>query len=199
LTDHRLEFPATQRNRGAILEVLRDVLPDKGVVLEVASGSGEHVVYFAEQLPGLVFQPSDPDDANLRSIAAWTLAAGVGNVRPPMFLDAASEAWHLAADAILCINMIHISPWTATQGLLRNAARILPAGAPLYLYGPYLQSGVATAPSNQAFDESLKARNPEWGIRHLDEVTALANNSDFAGPRIVEMPANNLSVVFQRR
>lgn len=199
MIDRRLEYPATARNRDAILDVLRSVLPASGLVLEVASGSGEHVVHFARAFPDLTFQPSDPEDAALQSIAAWTKDSGLKNIRPPAMLDAASAQWPVnAADAILCINMIHIAPWRASEGLFRGAARLLRAGAPLYLYGPYRRADVVTAPSNEAFDESLRSRNPEWGLRDLEAVAALAQNNGFSGPAITEMPANNLSVVFRR-
>jgi hypothetical protein len=199
MTDDRLHYPATARNRDAIVAVLRGVLPASGVVLEVASGSGEHVAHFAQAFPALAFQPSDPEEAARQSIAAWARQAGLANVRPPLALDAAAEDWPLSvADAILCINMIHIAPWRATQGLLRGAARLLPAGAPLYLYGPYRRTGVVTAPSNEAFDASLKARHPEWGLRDLEVVAALARDHGFSAPAVTEMPANNLSVVFRR-
>lgn len=199
MTDPRLQYPATERNRDAILDVLRDVLSATGLVLEIASGSGEHVVHFARAFPGLTFQPSDPEEVALQSIAAWTQASGSANVLPPLMLDAASESWPVAAaDAILCINMIHISPWRATEGLFRGASRLLGEGAPLYLYGPYRRAGAITAPSNEAFDESLKSRNPEWGLRDLAAVAALARDARFSAPVITEMPANNLSVVFRR-
>lgn len=199
MIDRRLEYPATARNRDAILDVLRSVLPASGLVLEVASGSGEHVVHFARAFPDLTFQPSDPEDAALQSITAWSQDSGLKNIRPPAMLDAASAQWPVnAADAILCINMIHIAPWRASEGLFRGAARLLRAGAPLYLYGPYRRADVVTAPSNEAFDESLRSRNPEWGLRDLEAVAALAQNNGFSGPAITEMPANNLSVVFRR-
>jgi SAM-dependent methyltransferase len=199
MIDRRLEYPATARNRDAILDVLRSVLPASGLVLEVASGSGEHVVHFARAFPDLTFQPSDPEDAALQSIAAWSQNSGLKNIRPPAMLDAASAQWPVnAADAILCINMIHIAPWRASEGLFRGAARLLRAGAPLYLYGPYRRADVVTVPSNEAFDESLRSRNPEWGLRDLEAVAALAQDNGFSGPAITEMPANNLSVVFRR-
>lgn len=199
MTDRRLEYPATLRNRDAILDVLRGVLPASGLVLEIASGSGEHVVHFARAFPGLTFQPSDPEDAALQSIAAWTQDSGLSNVRMPVMLDASSDRWPLAAaNAILCINMIHISPWQATEGLIRGAARLLHTGAPLYLYGPYRRADVVTTPSNEAFDASLKSRNPEWGLRDLEAVAELARTEGFSGPSITEMPANNLSVVFRK-
>lgn len=199
MIDRRLEYPATARNRDAILDVLRGVLSASGSVLEIASGSGEHVVHFARAFPDLTFQPSDPEDAALQSIAAWSQNSGLKNIRPPAMLDAASAQWPVnAADAILCINMIHIAPWRASEGLFRGAARLLRAGAPLYLYGPYRRADVVTAPSNEAFDESLRSRNPEWGLRDLEAVAALAQDNGFSGPAITEMPANNLSVVFRR-
>jgi SAM-dependent methyltransferase len=198
--DPRLFAPATQRNRDAILAVLRDVLPRQGLVLEIASGSGEHAIHFASAMPHLVFQPSDPSVEALTSIAAWTQAAGAKNVRPPLLLDAMAETWPLqAADAILCINMIHIAPWAATQGLMRQAGRLLATGAPLYLYGPYRRPGRTLEPGNAAFDDSLRRRDPEWGLRDLDAVAALANEAGFGEPVVTEMPANNLSVVFRRR
>lgn len=199
MTDRRLEYPATARNRDAILALLRDMLPASGLVLEIASGSGEHVMHFARAFPDLTFQPSDPEDAALQSIAAWTQDSSLANIRPPVVLDATLAQWPVnAADAILCINMIHIAPWRASEGLFRGAAGLLGAGAPLYLYGPYRRADVMTAPSNEAFDESLKSRNPEWGLRDLETVAALARDSGFSGPVVTEMPANNLSVVFRR-
>ena len=199
MSDDRQYAPATVRNRDFILDVLRDVLPKTGVILEIASGSGEHIVHFAKNLPSLVFQPSDPDaDARL-SVAAWLKATGVSNVRSPIALDASSPVWPIAsADGIICINMIHISPWEATLGLMRRGATILPPGSPLYLYGPYLREGIATAPSNHAFDRSLRDRNPKWGLRNLEVVAATAQSAGFSRPVITEMPANNLSVVFRR-
>lgn len=192
--------PAAQRNRDPIVEVLRSVLPERGLVLEVASGTGEHAVHFARAFPKLMFQPSDPDPSALRSIEAWRAEAGLFNLLPPVTLDARAKDWPVdGADAVVCINMVHISPWAATEGLMRGAARLLPPGAPLYLYGPYRQDGVPTAPSNEAFDESLKARDPEWGLRNLEDVAAEAERHGFALEAVFPMPANNLSVVFRRR
>ncbi len=194
----RRHAPATLRNRDAIVAVLEGVLPERGTVLEIASGSGEHVVHFAAAFPALDWQPSDPDPDALRSIAAWTGEADLANVAPPVTLDASADAWPVAkADAVLCINMVHISPWTATLGLLRGAGRLLPEGGPLYLYGPYLRAGVETAPSNLAFDRSLKARDPAWGLRDLADVEAAAAREGLALESIVEMPANNLSLIFR--
>jgi hypothetical protein len=189
--------PATARNRAPILAVLRDILPPSGLVLEVASGTGEHVRFFADALPQLDWQPSDPDPDALASIEAWS--EGSPNIRPPIRIDAARANWPIGrADAILCINMAHISPWAATEGLFASAARALPQGAPLYLYGPYRRSDTPTAPSNEAFDASLKAQDPRWGLRELDDMITLGERCGLGFERIVEMPANNLSLVFRR-
>lgn len=190
--------PAAARNRVAIVDVLRDILPAAGLVLEIASGTGEHAVHFAQAFPGLDWQPSDPDIDSLASIAAWRHDSGLSNVKPPLAIDTADAQWPMkAAAAILCINMVHISPWEATTGLFRGAASVLGFGAPLYLYGPYLRQGVPTADSNVAFDASLKDRNPAWGLRHVDDVIDLAGAHGFDFETLVEMPANNLSLVFR--
>jgi SAM-dependent methyltransferase len=195
-----LTAPAVARNRDAILAVLRRVLPERGLVLEIASGSGEHAAYFAAALPGLVWQPSDPDPSALRSIAAHRAMAGVPNLHPPLVLDAAAPDWPVTrADALVAINMVHIAPWRATQGLVAGAARVLGSEGVLYLYGPYCENGAHTAASNAVFDESLRARNPEWGVRDVAEVEALARPHGFALAERVAMPANNLSLVFRRR
>lgn len=195
----RRHAPATARNRDAILAVLREELPSSGLVLEVASGSGEHAIHFAAAFPCLDWQPSDPDPTALASIAAWRAEAGLANLRPPLALDAAAP-WPVAsADAILCINMIHISPWAATLGLLRGAGACLPPGGLLYLYGPYIRDEVETAPSNLAFDASLKARDPQWGLRRVEDVIAAAAAEGLRFDRLVAMPANNLSLIFRRR
>lgn len=192
--------PATVRNRDAIADVLEKVLPSSGTVLEVASGTGEHIVHFARRFPQLVWQPSDYSDLSLPSIAAWVADAGVTNVRPAVQLDASASAWPVqSADAILCINMIHISPWSATEGLMAGAGRLLAAGAPLYLYGPFLRDGVETASSNLDFDRSLKDRDTRWGLRDLASVSALAAQHSLTLDRVIEMPANNLSVIFRKR
>lgn len=192
--------PSAQRNRDPILAVLREVLPANGLVLEIASGSGEHAVHFAGALPGLSFQPSDPNAEARASIDAWARETALQNLLPALQLDASTPGWPLArADAVICINMIHISPWAATQGLIAEAARLLPPDAPLYLYGPYRQDGVPLAASNAAFDESLRSRDPRWGLRELGEVAALAQAAGFGPPAVTAMPANNLSVVFRKR
>jgi SAM-dependent methyltransferase len=175
------------------------VLPVSGLVLEVASGSGEHAAYFAKELPLLTWQPSDPDPDALASIAAHGAAVQRSNLRPPLHLDVTAAAWPLErADAVLCCNMIHIAPWAACEGLIAGAARILAPGGVLYLYGPYKVGGRHTAPSNAAFDADLRTRNPQWGIRDLGAVTTLAENAGLALTETVAMPANNLSVVFRR-
>jgi hypothetical protein len=213
--------PATLRNRDPILAVLREVLPATGRVLEIASGTGEHVRHFAAALPGLTFQPSDPDAAARASIAAW--CAALPNVLPPLALDAAVPDWpivpaeaigcitmdsddpasndpvdHPKFDACLCINMVHISAWDATRGLFRGCARVLANEAPIVLYGPYLEEGVETASSNLAFDQSLKARNPAWGLRRLDAIDRVASNHGFERTRRYEMPANNLTLIYRK-
>ena len=191
--------PATERNRDAILAVLRDELPSSGLVLEVASGSGQHVVHFAAALPALDWQPSDPDPAALVSIESWRQEVGLPNVRPPLRLDASADWPVERADAILCVNMVHISPWEATLGLMKGAGAVLPPGGLLYLYGPYLRENVETAPSNLAFDASLKARDPQWGLRRVEDVIAAAEGEGLVLRRLLEMPANNLSLIFRRR
>jgi len=195
----RLYAPAAARNRQPILDVLKGHLPGRGLVLEVASGTGEHVVHFAQGCPALTFQPSDLDPAHRASIDAWSAALGLANVRPAIALDAAADAWPLdVADALLCINMIHIAPWAAAEGLMRGAGRVLALGGVLYLYGPYKRGGRHTAPSNAAFDASLKAQSPAWGVRDLEAIAALAAAQGFGEPVIIEMPANNLSLVFRK-
>jgi SAM-dependent methyltransferase len=199
--DKRRYAPATLRNRDAILGVLKRHLPISGLVLEVASGSGEHALHFAQaSADTLVFQPSDPDPIARDSIDAWSASLGLANVRPAVALDAVAAAWPVSrADAVICINMIHIAPWTAAAGLMRGAAHVLSPGGVLYLYGPYRRDGRHTAPSNEAFDGSLRARNPSWGVRDLEAVVELAESHGFAPPVIDEMPANNLSLVFRRQ
>jgi len=193
----RKHAPATLRNRDPIAEVLQKELPASGKVLEVASGSGEHCAFFARLFPGQVWQPTDPDPGALGSIASW--CAGLDNVLPPLALDATSAHWPVdAADAVLCINMAHISPWEATLGLVVGAQRLLAEGAPLILYGPWRRDGVATAPSNETFDASLKARDPRWGLRRVEDLDDAAHAHAFARTRLVEMPANNLMLVYRR-
>ena len=198
-SDRRLYFPHVARNREPILEVLRRVLPREGLVLEIASGGGEHAAYFASNLPGVLWQPTDADIEMFESIAAHRAAAGVANLLAPLRLNVTSERWPVErADAMACCNMIHISPWAATEGLIAGAGRTLPCGGVLYLYGPYKIDGRHTAPSNQDFDASLRARNPLWGVRDLAEVSRLAERHGLALGETVPMPANNLSVLFRR-
>lgn len=191
--------PATLRNRDAIAAVLGDWLPASGTVLEVASGSGEHAVHFAAAFPKLDWQPSDPDPSALASIAAWSAEAGLPNIAAPLHLDASAPDWPLGhADALLCINMVHISPWTATVGLFTQSAKLLQEGAPLILYGPYFRKDHPTAPSNLAFDESLRARDAEWGVRWLEDVTEVTEAKGFELAQVREMPANNLMLLYRR-
>ena len=193
----RLTAPATGRNREPILQALRPHLPASGLVLEVASGTGEHVAYFATALPGLHWQPTEPDAERRASIDDWT--AGLANVSPAMALDAAAPDWPMAnADVVLCCNMIHIAPWSCTEGLVAGAARVLPGGGLLALYGPFRQAGQPMVPSNAAFDVDLRSRDPAWGLRALEDVAALALRHRFASPVVEPMPANNLLVLFRR-
>lgn len=195
----RLSAPAAARNRGPILDVLRTALPPSGFVLEIASGTGEHVIHFAVALPGLEWQPSDPSEPARRSIAGWIEETRLTNILSPLDLDVVREPWPIArADAILCINMVHISPWAATEALMRGAGRVLAPGGLLYLYGPYRRDGEHTAQSNATFDADLRNRNAEWGVRNIEDVAAEAATNGLRLDRIVEMPANNLSLLFIR-
>ncbi len=197
--DARASSPAALRNREPILAAISPVLPRSGLVLEVASGTGEHLVHFATRLPHLEWQPSDPSPAARASIAAWSAAAGLANLRAPVALDAAADDWPVAtADAILCINLAHVAPWAATVGLLAGAGRLLPAGGPLFLYGPFIEAGTPLAPSNAAFDAELRRRNPEWGLRQVEAVEAVARAHGLVLARRMPMPANNLTLVFTK-
>ena len=191
--------PAAARNAAFIAEVLKRVLPPIGLVLEIASGSGEHAVHFARALPELVWQPSDPDEAARRSIVAHTRAAGLANIRSPLTIDATRQPWPVArSDAVVAINMIHIAPWDATIGLMAGAEETLAESGVLYLYGPFREDDAHTAPSNAAFDDSLRARNASWGIRDVEAVVAAARGHDLHLDEHVVMPANNLSLIFRR-
>jgi len=191
--------PATERNRQPILDVLRRVLPDTGLVLEVASGTGQHAVFFSEHLCGLRWQPSDASVDGLRSIQAWVEESALENILPPIELDVRSPRWPIAsADALLCINMIHISPWDTTESLFQGASAVLAGGAPLITYGPYRLHGEHSAPSNAAFDESLRSRNPRWGVRDIDALIELAGRTGFVLQERVPMPANNMTLVWTR-
>jgi hypothetical protein len=201
-TDGRGHAPATERNREPILDVLRGVLPERGWVLELASGTGEHCCYFAKHFPELTFQPSDPDASSRESIAAWSEHEGRTNVRPPLDIRADAHDWGIdpadPPDGILNINMVHISPWSACEGLMRGAGRLLAQGAPLYLYGPYKREGRHTARSNDAFDQSLRGRSSRWGVRDLEDVVECAERNSLRLDCVVPMPANNFSVVLRR-
>lgn len=189
--------PATERNRDVIADILNDALPTSGLVLEVASGTGEHAFHFAQKFQQLKWQPSDPDPAALASIGAWIADSTTANILLPLQIDA-STTWSVNhADAIICINMVHISPWAATLGLLKNAARILPVDGLLYLYGPYRRYDVPTAPSNDEFDQSLKDRNADWGLRNVEDVAKEASDVGMHLEQLIEMPANNLSLIFR--
>ena len=191
--------PAAARNAVFIVEVLKRVLPPSGLVLEIASGSGEHTVHFARALPALVWQPSDPDEAARRSIVAHARAAGLANIRSPLAIDAIRYPWPVTrADAVVAINMIHIAPWDATIGLMAGAEATLAEGGVLYLYGPFREGGAHTAPSNAAFDDSLRARNTSWGIRDIETVAAAGRTHDLHLAERIVMPANNLSLIFHR-
>jgi SAM-dependent methyltransferase len=194
-----LTSPSVARNRDPILSVFRRVLPPTGQVLEIASGTGEHAIHFAAALPQLTWQPTDCDEQALKSIAAHRAAAGLPNLLPPLVLNAAALEWPVErADAIVAINMVHISPWQATQGLMAGAGRILPPGGVLFLYGAHKENGAHTASSNEAFDLDLRRRNPEWGVRDLEAVADLARDHALDLIERVQMPANNLSLFFHR-
>jgi hypothetical protein len=191
--------PAAERNREPIAAVLTEELPSSGLVLEVASGTGEHAVHFARTYPALTWQPSDPDPEARASIEAWREDAKLPNLQPPLDLDAQASGWPIEdADAVVCINMVHISPVAASEGLAHGAAILLAAGSPLILYGPWVEADAPTAASNLAFDASLKARNPQWGLRSIEWLDALADRAGFRRTRRVAMPANNLMLVYRR-
>jgi SAM-dependent methyltransferase len=191
--------PAADRNKTAIAEVLREVLPEAGLVLEIASGSGQHAAFFARTFGALTWQPSDLDPGALASIEAYRAEEALPNLRPPVRLDAASDEWPVArVDALVCINMIHIAPWTACLGLLKGAGRLLPPGGPLVCYGPYSIDGDFTAPSNVAFDQRLRGENPQWGVRELRDIERAATEAGLTLECCVPRPANNHVVVFRR-
>ena len=197
LADGKWSSPSAERNKGPILDVLARVLPKRGVVLEIASGTGQHVVHFAKALPGLTWQPSDPDAELRESVALRVRAEQLPNVNPPIDLDVMRLPWRLptAVDAVLCINMIHVAPWSATLALFEGAKAALPTHGVLFMYGPYRRFGGHTSQSNAQFDSELRARNPEWGVRDLEAVAEVAAGAGFALAEIVEMPANNFSLV----
>jgi SAM-dependent methyltransferase len=197
-TAARRSAPAALRNREPIAKVLSEWLPDSGLVLEIASGTGEHAMFFAERFPNLEWQPSDVHPDALESIRAWRAEAGLSNLHEPVVIDAVSSDWPVkAADAILSINMVHISPWASALGLLDGAARLLAPGAPLILYGPWLSEGAEVAPSNLAFDSDLKSRDPEWGLRTVEDFASEASARSFELAGRKPMPANNLMMLFR--
>ncbi len=212
-TDARRFAPATERNREPILAVLSRVLPPEGTVLEVSSGTGEHAAFFAPHLAPRYWLPSDVNPSALESIAAWQVLEPSANLHSPIGLDACEEIWPVEDNrypasldlqrfpitGMVNINMIHISPWEACRGLMAGAGRILSTGGVLYLYGPYKRHGKHTAPSNEAFDTSLQSQNPSWGVRDLEMVVGEAESRGMVLQEVVEMPANNLSVIFQKK
>jgi SAM-dependent methyltransferase len=198
-TNGRLVSPSAERNKGPIADVLRRVLPQSGRVLEISSGTGQHVLHFAKAMPHLDWQPSEQDAECLTSIAAWLAAGTPPSVAKPIRLDVHDQPWPVTqASAVVCINMIHIAPWSATDALFRGARAVLQPGGILFLYGPYRQQGRHTAPSNEAFDRHLRAQNAEWGIRNLEDVAQIAETQGFELVETIDMPANNLSVIFKR-
>ncbi|MCF8476413.1 MAG: DUF938 domain-containing protein [Pseudolabrys sp.] len=206
MNDGRLDAPAFHRNHDAIWAAIAGFLDGKtGDALELGSGTGQHVVAFARQAPQLTWWPSDMMASHLASIAAYQRAAGLGNLRAPQFIDLTDTGWNWQGDAttdaltaMVCINVIHIAPWRVAQNLMAGASRLLRRGGYLFLYGPYKRNGQHSAPSNEAFDASLRARNPDWGVRDLDDVTALANGNGLTLVKIIDMPANNLVLAFER-
>ena len=195
----RRSAPAALRNREPIADLLGEWLPENGLVLEIASGTGEHATFFAERFPSLEWQPTDIHPDALSSIAAWREASGLPNLRPPLTLDAAAPKWPMdRADAVLSINMVHISPWTSALGLLDGAARLLPPGAPLILYGPWLKDDIPTVPSNLDFDADLKRRDPAWGLRRVEDFAAAAEPRGFTLESVRQMPANNLMMLWRK-
>lgn len=199
LTDGRLVSPSAERNKGPIAEILAQVLPPEGEVLEVSSGTGQHVAHFAEAMPHLAWQPTEREPELLASIEGWVAQTSPQNVKAPRLLDVEDTVWPArGVAAVVCNNMIHIAPPSATEGLINGAARVLIPGGILFLYGPFRRDGRHTAPSNEAFDAQLKARDPRWGVRDLEDVAALAGRAGFVLEATHDMPANNLAVVFRK-
>ena len=198
--DQRMFSPAAARNSAPILEVLKRVLPANGVVLEIGCGTGEHAVHFAGAMPSLTWLPSDPDSDNRASTASWIKSTGLSNVLPPLDIDVCAKSWGVEQtapfDAIVSLNMVHIAPWATSLGLFAGAGRLLRVGGLLFLYGPFMRDGVHNAPSNAAFDASLKARNPSWGLRDIAELERVGESSGLSLRETIEMPANNMWLVF---
>jgi hypothetical protein len=198
--DKRPVSLSAERNKGPIADLLKRILPDRGTVLEISSGTVQHVVQFARMMPHLTWQPSERDEVSLGWIKQWMAAEALENILPPVRLDVTELPWQAGpAAAVVCLNMIHIAPWSAAEGLICGAETALDQGGILFLYGPYLRSNVQTSPSNMAFDSELRSRNPEWGLRNVEDVTRCAGFHGFGQPEIHEMPANNLSVIFRRQ
>ncbi len=206
--DGRLDAPAFHKNREPIFAVLeRHLRGKRGTLLELGSGSGQHAVDYASRLPEIIWQPSDRDDAALNSIAAWREFSVLPNIRPPVAIDLMRKDWAERAApelsresliAVFCANVIHISPWQVAEGLFANAGLLLQRGGKLFLYGPFMRSGAHTAPSNEQFDRTLRARNPEWGLRDMNDVTALAETAGLRLAETIPMPANNFTLIFER-
>ena len=200
LSSDRLFSPSAERNKGPISEVLSQVLPERGLVLEVGSGTGQHAVQFARAMPNLIWQPSERDADCLRSIRGWVLVEALSNVRPPLHLDVNALPWPVdSAVALVCINTLHIAPWSAAEALFCGGKSLLSGGGLLCLYGPFKREGRHTSPSNEDFDALLRRQDPEWGVRDLDEVSGLADVTGFDLLQTHEMPSNNLTLVFQKR
>ena len=201
--DYRMFSPSAARNSAPILAVMERILPKQGQVLEIGCGTGEHAVYFAEALPNITWQPSDPDLSSRASTSSWIAFKGLNNVNAPLDIDVCSKEWGVESlmpfDAIVSINMIHIAPWDATLGLFAGAGRLLRSDGVLLLYGPFMRNGIHNAPSNAAFDESLKTSNPSWGLRNIDDLERVAEASGLKLSDTIEMPANNYILVFSTR
>lgn len=197
--DARLHAPATARNRDVILDVLKEHLPHTGILYEIAAGTGEHALYFSEAFPDVLWHPTDIDESHLISIDAWRNHSGTENLQPASYFNVLGDIFPESTDAILAINLIHIAPWQVAKTLIEKAGSTLKTGGILFLYGPYQQNGNHTSESNAAFDISLKSRNPDWGIRHMEDITLLAEKNGFSEPTIIPMPANNFSLIFKRK
>ena len=197
--DPRRHAPATSRNRAPILKVLREHLPQLGTILEIASGTGEHISYFARAMPHLNWQPTDIDTGAILSTAAYCKDASLANLALPKRLDVMSSNWpYTQLAGVLCINMIHIAPWSCSAGLISGAAQVLEGNGPLVLYGPFKRNGIHTAPTNETFDRMLQSKNPEWGVRDIEAVEAIARDAGFDESTAIEMPSNNCCLILRR-